>query len=362
MGGPDWRETHAEQWARTVLRTLGTAYPYAAAHVSSGPDDVDVTPDRLHPAFHGCLDWHSSAHMQWSAIRLLTLAGDALSPQTSTSLVAVLDSRLTPSHGEVEAAYLRANPRFERPYGWGWAALLPAAAATCPLPSAATWAASTGLVYDAVADLVTDWLPRLSYPVRHGEHANSAFGLALVHEAATSLGDTSTALAVEQAADRLFHGDRDYPAGWEPGGSDFLSPALCEADLMRRVLPEPEFATWLSGFLPSLGAEDGPLLDAPEVLDRTDGKAVHLFGLALSRAWQLRLLAPTLDPDRHRQIERAADDQVAAVEGEIVGGDFMSTHWLVSFALLAETVDDQAAPRRSEGPQVGEVWGTRPSP
>lgn len=330
-----WQDAHAERWAQTVLRTLATDFPYAAGHLSLGPNDVDVTPDRLHPAFHGCLDWHSSVHMQWSAVRLLSLASGALQPATRTALETVLDQRLTAEHGQAEAAYLRARPGFERPYGWGWAAMLAAAASGTSTDR--TWARATAPVYDAVAGLVTDWLPRLAYPVRHGEHSNTAFGLALVHDAATTLADTSTAEAVEDAARRWFGSDRDYPVSWEPGGSDFLSPALCEADLMRRVLTFDELRAWLGDFLPGLGTEQDPLLGIPQVLDRSDGKAVHLFGLALSRAWQLRLLAPALDEERRARVEAATARQVQAVEREIVTGDFMSTHWLVSFAVLAST-------------------------
>lgn len=342
MGDPvtsptDWRPAYAETWAQTVLRVLGTPYPYASAHLSLGLDDVDVTPERLHPSFHGALDWHSSAHMQWSAIRLLTLAPDHLADDTRERLVAALDDRLTEEQCSVEAAYLRQRPGFERPYGWGWAALLAAAADACPLPEAKTWSAATRRLFDAVAELVLAWMPRLAYPVRHGEHSNTAFGLALVHEASGALGEKDVAAAVEAAASRWFGADRDYPARWEPSGSDFLSPALCEADLMRRVLPGEEFGGWLASFLPDLASADDPLLEVPSVLDRTDGKAVHLFGLALSRAWQLRLLAPHLPEDRRARIRDATEGQVRNVEREIVEGDFMSTHWLVSFALLAAT-------------------------
>ncbi|MDX6300335.1 MAG: hypothetical protein QOF53_1549 [Nocardioidaceae bacterium] len=335
----DWRERYADLWARTVLRVLATEYPYGAAHVSSGPDDVDVTPTRLHPAFHGCLDWHSSVHMQWSALRLLRLASAELGDESRAGLAAVLGERLSAQHCAVEAAYLGAHPGYERPYGWGWAALLAAEAALSPVAGAEAWAAATRQVYDAVAGLVVAWMPRLAYPVRHGEHANTAFGLALVHEAARSLGDSATADAVEQSALRWFGEDRGYQVRWEPGGSDFLSPALCEADLMRRVLPPDRFAGWLAELLPDLAAEDDPLLTVPEVLDRTDGKAVHLFGLALSRAWQLRLLAPALPVVRRERVAVATAHQVSAMEREIVEGDFMSTHWLVSFALLAVTAD-----------------------
>jgi hypothetical protein len=106
---------------------------------------------------------------------------------------------------------------------------------------------------------------------------------------------------------------------------------------MRRVLPAEERAAWLAAFLPGLGAVGDPLLTVPEVLDRTDGQMVHLFVRSLSRAWQRRELAPLVaDADRRGRLLAAADTQASAVGEEIVDGDFMSTHWLVSFALLAE--------------------------
>jgi hypothetical protein len=318
-------EEHAEGWARTVQRVLSTPYPYAAQHVSLGPDDVDVTPERLHPAFHGSFDWHSSVHMHWSALRLRPSVAD---PGPLTEL---LDARLTEEHCAVEAEYLLRHRRFERPYGWAWTAMLAATA------TGTSYEGATRVLADAVFELVLEWLPRLAYPVRHGEHANTAFGLALVHEAAEALGREDVVDAIGEATVRWFGDERDYPASWEPGGSDFISPALCEADLVRRVLPADRFATWLAGFLPGLGEDGDPLLTVPTVLDRTDGKAVHLFGLALSRAWQLRLLAPYLTPDRQERVAASTAHQVDEVGKEIDEGDFMSTHWLVSFAVLAVT-------------------------
>ena len=333
----DPRLEHAQAWAETVLRVLATPFPYAAAHVSLDADDVDVRPERLHPAFHGSLDWHSSVHVQWSAVRLLTLAPDRLDASTRDRLVAVLDERLTAAHGRVEARYLRQRRSFERPYGWAWAAMLAAAVAACPLPAARRWQQATDQLAEAVAELVLAWLPGLTHPVRHGVHSNTAFAAALLHEAYGALGRPDVVAAVAGRARDWFGADRDYPAGWEPSGYDFLSPALAEADLLRRVLPAAELTPWLAAFLPGLGAPGDPLLDVPPVSDRTDGHLVHLFGLALSRAWQLRLLAPHLPAAVRPRVLAAADGQVAAVQREIVEGDFMATHWLVSFALLAAT-------------------------
>jgi hypothetical protein len=335
----DWRSEYADGWGQTVLQVLGTVYPYGSAHVSRDAEDTDVDPVRLHPSFYGSFDWHSSVHMHWSAIRLLTLAPDQLTEDTRSRLTTLLRERLSPDALQTEATYLRDRSSWERPYGWAWAAMLAAAASQCQLPEARAWAAALQPLADAVADVLLAWLPRLAYPVRHGVHANTAFALALCHQAYTSLGRPEVVAAVVDSAHRWFGADRDYPASWEPSGSDFLSPALCEADLMRRVLAEADFAGWLAGFLPGLGRDGDPLLSVPEVLDRTDGQAVHLFGLGLSRAWQLRLLSRYLPEDARTRIGSATARQVSLVEEEIVTGDFMSTHWLVSFALLAVTAD-----------------------
>lgn len=337
----DWRVDQAEVWARTVLRVLGTRYPYATGHVTTGRDDTRLDPVELHPAFHGSFDWHSSVHMLWSAVRLLTLAPDQLEAGTRDDLVALLDERLSVEHCAAEVAYLRADPSYERPYGWAWAAMLAAATTSCPLPRARSWTAATAPLAGLVAELLLDWMPRLAYPVRHGVHANTAFAASLAHQAFTTLGRPDLVGAVGAHARRWFGADRDHPTRWEPSGGDFLSPALCEADLMQRVLPPDELADWLPGFLPGLAADGDPLLGSPAVLDPTDGQLGHLLGLALSRAWQLRRLAPHLDAARGDRIATATAEQVRLVETQIVSGDFMVTHWLVSFALLAVTADQR---------------------
>lgn len=72
------------------------------------------------------------------------------------------------------------------------------------------------------------------------------------------------------------------------------------------------------------------------VLDPTDGQGAHLLGLALSRAWQLRALARSVPEEAAGILRDGADRQVAAVLPHVTGGDFMATHWLVSYLLLAE--------------------------
>jgi hypothetical protein len=317
---------YAAAWANIACEVLETPYPYGAGHASYGPDDVDVTPDRLHPAFHGSYDWHSSAHMQWSLVRLLALAPDQVGERPAE----VLDQRLTPEAIGAEAAYLRERPSYERPYGWAWAAMLVAAGRQTD------WAAALTPLGDVIADLVLRWLPKQAYPVRHGVHLNSAFALALLFEAYDELGRADVVDAIKTRALEWFGNDTTYDTRFEPSGTDFLSPALSEAELMRRVLPNGEFASWLAKFLPGLGKDAHlHLLDVPITDNSGDGQLAHLSGLALSRAWQLRTIAPAL-PDVADVLRAGADRQVNAVLPTVTGGDFMSTHWLVSFALLAD--------------------------
>ncbi|HZX05737.1 DUF2891 family protein [Kribbella sp.] len=317
---------YAAAWADIACNVLDTTYPYATQHASAGPDDVDVTPDRLHPAFHGSYDWHSSAHMQWSLVRLLTLAPD----QVGQRPVELLNQRLTQEAIAVEVAYLRERPGYERPYGWAWAAQLVAAARDTQ------WGQAVAPLGDVIAELVLTWLPKQAYPVRHGVHLNSAFALALLHEAYGELGRADVVEAVRQRALEWYGGDTAYDTRFEPSGTDFLSPALSEAELMRRVLPDAEFASWLRAFLPGLGTDaHRHLLEVPVTDDSGDGQLAHLSGLALSRAWQLRAIAPAV-PEVAEVLRAGADRQIEAVLPTVTDGDFMSTHWLVSFALLAD--------------------------
>jgi len=318
----------AAQFAETVLAALRTGCPYAEPWVWTGGDDGPAAPQERHPAFHGCYDWHSAVHMVWSGVRIV----DDLPPgYRRDALLAELDTRLAPEALGVETDFLERHRGFERPYGWAWLVALAAAAAQVDHPA---WAAALRPAANLLLTRFKVWLPRLHYPVRHGVHSNTAFALARVRAAGDVLGDGVAGL-IDERSRAWFGADRDAPVQWEPGGSDFLSPSLTEADLMRGVLGD-EFPLWLEGFLPRLGSSDDPLLVPPIVSDPTDGQGAHLLGLALSRAGQLRRLASVLPEARAGRVRRAADRMVDLAEPHISDGDFMATHWLVSFALLAD--------------------------
>ncbi|MEV1026331.1 DUF2891 family protein [Streptomyces sp. NPDC050264] len=316
-----------EETARLAVANVTREFPNFPAHLVTAATE-DTRPSTLHPAFYGAYDWHSSVHMHWLLVRTLP----DLPAATTATYTDVLDRHLTPAHLATEAAYLLDRPGFERPYGWAW---LIALAAEC---RGTRWGAAFGPAVDAVERLLTGWLPKATYPVRHGIHTNSAFALGLILDTGAAAGLTDATLDSVRARLRgWFAADHDAPAHWEPSGQDFLSPALSEADAMRRVLGAEEFPVWLDRFLPALrtGAPCA-LLDVPVVSDHADPWIGHLLGLALSRAAALRAIAGALPrgPVRTRLAE-AADAHLAAGLPAVDSGDFSTDHWLATFAELA---------------------------
>jgi Protein of unknown function (DUF2891) len=336
----------AGRMASTAVANATRELPYAPASVVRGPEDL-VLPRVTFPAFYGCFDWHSAVHTHWLMVRLLRRHPGHLD---TAAVSEVLDAHLTEDALRTETAHLRAWPAFERPYGWAWLVALAAecrswaddAAGAAPAaaaePGVQRWSRALEPAAAAVADLVLDWLPRAAHPVRDGTHANSAFALGLLLDAAGPLGLDALAGAVREHAGRWFLGDRDVPAAWEPSGQDFLSPTLCEADLVRRLLPADAFSPWLEGFWPALAA-GGPavLLEPVASPDRSDGQLGHLDGLNLSRAAGMRSVAAALEAGDPRRavLLASADRHLTAGLPALAVEEYLSSHWLGTFAVLA---------------------------
>ena len=320
---------NAADLAATALRTVREAYPYDLRVLYEGPGAAPRTPRDRHPAFYGSFDWHSAVEMHWVLLRLLRRFPSEVDPG---AIHAVLDEHLTPAAIGTEVAYYAANPGAQRPYGWGWALTLHEEA--CAWPDASAWATALQPLADHFLDALLAWLPRAPYPVRHGVHPNSAFGLVRSLASARRRagdGDDRVLRAIEDAARRWFLTDVDAPVRWEPSGADFLSPVLTEAVLMAEVLPADEFADWLARFLPGLGS--APLFEPAVVTDSSDGQTAHLHGLNLSRAWALRRLAAHVPGARDLLLDTARRHAEPEL-GEVSGSHYMVEHWLAAYALL----------------------------
>lgn len=325
---------YAARFAALATANVTRDYPNAPAYLLRGPQDL-VEPRQRHPAFYGSYDWHSSVHMHWLLVRLLRRCPDRV---RADEVTAVLDGHLTADALAVEAEYLRARPSFERPYGWAWLLALTAECRSLPGPAGERWAKALEPAADTVRALLSGWLERATYPVRHGVHTNSAFALGLVLDSAAAAGVGTVVEPVTEAVLGWFADDHDAPVHWEPSGQDFLSPALTEAEAVCRVLPEEEFARWLERFLPGLEwGVPATVLTPPVVSDPADPQIGHLLGLTLSRAAALRRLAAALPPGDPRAdvLRTAARDHLAAGLPAAVSGDFTGDHWLATFAALA---------------------------
>jgi hypothetical protein len=329
----------AAAYAEVAVVNIGREFPSLLRHLMSGPGDFPTRPSERTPVFYGSLDWHSCVEMHWLLVRLLRLAGDLVS---SGEVRALLDAQFTADKLAAEASFVvSADGRHERPYGWAWALALVHEIASIGDAQASRWLTAIAPLADALTKGFLDWLPKATYPVRHGVHANSAFGLSVALPFAArqaQAGRPDLAMAIEAKALGWFAGDADYPGSYEPSGHDFLSPALTEAELMSRLLAQPEFADWLAAFLPGIADGEPVTLFTPAVVsDASDGQIAHLHGLNASRAYCWRRIAESL-PDGDARIGpalAAARTHLDEALPHVIGDDYMVEHWLPAYAVLA---------------------------
>ncbi|HXW52075.1 MAG TPA: DUF2891 family protein [Candidatus Acidoferrales bacterium] len=341
----------APRIAPVILANITTHYPYHDAHLFLARGESH-DPHVAHPAFGNSFDWHSSVHSHWTAIQLIgyfSRVGENRS--MAERLREAIEKNLTTPNIEAEVAYLEARPHYERPYGWAWALKLAADADSLgkldslrePLRHL-----STSLAKKAIR-----WVETLPAPIRHGVHGNTAFALGLIVDASRALGLRQLEDAVTARAFAWFTDDRDYPHDWERSGYDFLSPGLAEADLLRRIVPETEFARWWRVFLPDLtvSASFFQVVEVPEI---ADGAIAHLHGLNLSRAAMIARIAAVLSTTDvattrqrlapARMLDMAERLYNAGIE-HAVSGDYHATHWLATYAWDAATSLDAARGR-----------------
>jgi len=331
----DWPDPGlARRFAGLALSCIHREYPNKIAHVLNSDDDVRP-PRELTPVFYGCYDWHSSVHGHWLLVKIArSLPGEEISEQAFEALKRSFSSK----EFFGEAAYLEEKGRvsFERPYGLAWLLQLAAEIREWEHPQAAAWSRDLEPLERVAALRIKEWVPKLTYPIRIGEHSQTAFAFGLILDWARISGDREMEELIKTRSRKFYFPDQNCPLEYEPSGHDFLSPCIAEADLMRRILQRREFSQWLSGFLPQI-PEDGSTawLEPVVVSDPGDPKLAHLDGLNLSRAWMLEGVISGL-PAADRRIpalRSAAEAHRKAGLAAVTGEHYEGSHWLGSFAV-----------------------------
>lgn len=332
----------ASHFTCLAMNCIQKEYPNKLSHVMNNALEVD-NPKALHPAFYGCFDWHSSVHGHWLLVRLLKRFPDL--PERKT-IRASLHANLSKENIQQEVAYLHQPSRksFERMYGWAWLLKLAQELHGWDDPDGRIWSGHLGPLVETIIKKYLDFLPKQTYPIRTGVHPNTAFGIAFGLDYARTVQNSELEDLLLERALTYFLEDCDYPAAWEPGGEDFFSPALMEADLMRKVLEPKDFQDWFENYLPLLKkGEPASLLEPAVVSDRSDPKIVHLDGLNLSRAWCMAGIASALktDPEKREILLSAAVRHAEDALAHVASGNYEGEHWLATFAVYFLSVVEE---------------------
>lgn len=327
---PDFTLVEANKLLELPLHCVGTPYPYKTSGTLESKADL-VEPSVVHPIFFGCFDWHSSVHGYWSMVTLLKQFPEMDRAEEARN---ILKDKITAANVATEVAYFQKNinKSFERTYGWAWLLKLSEELHNWDDPMARELEQNLKPFADLMVFRYKEFLPKLNYPVRVGEHANTAFGLAFAYDYAKAVEDTELLQLISQRSRDFYFADENCPITWEPSGYDFLSPCLEEVDIMRRVLSADEFTAWMERFLPEL-SDKNYHLKVGEVSDRSDGKLVHLDGLNFSRAWVFYGLSHQFPKYKH--LENLANEHVQYSFPNLVGDTYEGGHWLGSFAIYA---------------------------
>jgi len=323
----------AYKLAELPLKCIKKEYPNKLGQVLNGNEDL-LPPSELHPVFYGCFDWHSAVHGYWSLVKL---AKEFPGLEKELQIKNLLLSHITPDKIAKEVEYFnrKHNGSFERTYGWAWLLKLATELHTWHDPQAKELEKNLRPLTKLIVNKLKDYLPKLQYPIRVGTHTNTAFALSFAYDYAVAFNDTALQELIKQRAKDFYLNDKDCPLNWEPSGHDFLSPCLEEIDLMRKILPKEAFMKWLDKVMLSINQKDFDLTPGV-VSDRTDGHLVHLDGLNFSRAWVLYGLAKQYPEFKH--LIKIANKHINYSYPNLIGDNYMGSHWLGSFAINALTM------------------------
>lgn len=321
--------------AEKPLNCIAQEYPNKTAHIINNAKEATLTPKDLHPTFYGCFDWHSSVHGHWMLLRILKSKPNLAE---ANKITALLDQSFGAENMKSEAAYFtkyEVAQNFERTYGWAWILKLDEELATWDHPKAKIWHQNMKPLTDEILRLWKAYLPKQTYPNRTGVHPNTAFAMSFALDWARATGDKDFEKTLVEKSKYFYLKDEKTPAYLEPDGSDFFSPSLEIADLMRRILPQKEFVTWLNQFYDQRSIDN--ISKIPVISDINDFQTVHLVGLSFTKAWCMNGISEAL-PLNHplkKKFKKTADIFLENGLPLVFAGNYGGDHWLASFAVYA---------------------------
>ncbi|GAA4900945.1 DUF2891 domain-containing protein [Flaviramulus aquimarinus] len=320
----------ANALAELPLNCINTEYPNRLSQTLGSHEDLKQ-PNELHPAFYGCFDWHSAVHGHWSLVSLLKLFPNI---DNAEGIKQKLLNNISKEKIEAEVEYFHGkhNKSYERAYGWAWLLKLAEEIHTWDDDTARLLENNLKPLTNLIVEKYIEFLPKLNYPQRVGTHTNTAFGLSFAYDYAETLNHEALKINIKNRAMFFYLKDVNCPMSWEPSGSDFLSPCLEEAALMKRLLSATDYKSWFEAFLPQLKDKNFQL-EVGVVSDRTDGHLVHLDGVNFSRAWSLNKIAKGLPEYEH--LTYIANQHINYSLPSLVGDSYEGGHWLGSFAIYA---------------------------
>lgn len=332
---PKFTDEVAGLLAEKPLKCIAQEYPNKTAHIINNSSEATLTPAQLHPSFYGCFDWHSSVHGHWMLVRLLKIKPNLTDRD---KIIEILNESFNPQNMMEEAAYFTKydiSQNFERTYGWAWLLKLDEELLTWNHPQAKIWHQNLQPLTTEILRLWKNYLPKQTYPNRTGVHPNSAFAMSFALDWARAAKDAEFEQELIAKSKKFYLKDQKTPAYLEPDGSDFFSPSLEIADLMRRILDQKEFAIWFDNFYDLRSIGNISLI--PVISDINDFQTVHLVGLSFSRAWTMKGVAKSL-PGNHPmtvQFSKTSDLFLTNALPLLFQGNYGGDHWLASFAVYA---------------------------
>lgn len=331
---PELNTKSAEYLYHFAFECIDQEYPNKLGQVL-GDATYLKEPSELHPAFYGCFDWHSSVHGHWTLLNVIKEIPDF---EQREAILKKLQTSITKENILKEVAYFddEHNKTFERTYGWAWLLKVAETLQDWDTEEAKEMYQNLTPLVQLIEEKYKIFLPKLKYPIRVGEHPNTAFGMSFALDYAKKYSPELEAIIVSKAKE-YYMNDQGCPITWEPGGFDFLSPCLQEAALMLKVLPKEEFIGWLDNFLPDFRVNPSAYLQVAEVTDRSDGKLAHLDGLNFSRAWCLYEMGIALENEKMINLANKHFDYSYK---KMDSGEYAGAHWLASFALYAVLKSD----------------------